>query len=64
MSMPEIIKGPRPVEYPHGIEKIEYECDICKKSNYPIYTWPTDDDPYINAYVCSKCIASYLSGII
>jgi hypothetical protein len=35
---------------------IKYECDICKKDNYPMASWSTDDDPFIHTIICLDCI--------
>lgn len=40
----------------------DHECDLCNKPNYPIISWRTDDDPYINSFVCTECITSVLNG--
>jgi hypothetical protein len=53
----EIITEHKVINYPNGDSwTVKYKCDTCLESNYPMVTWPTDDDWFIYAVVCNGCI--------
>lgn len=53
----DIIRRTETVEYPNGNKCDFYViCDICRRSNYPIFRWRTADDPYIGACICFECV--------
>lgn len=51
-----IIRESTTVNFPNGRSYTHYsQCDICGQTNYPIFSWNTLDDPYIQANICHEC---------
>ena len=56
-----IIREPIKTKYPNGkTYTYDVACDVCDRVNYPIFTWATGDDPYVDAGICFECVTEMM----